>query len=51
MLVRHSEVGTNEMPHLQLNVSLWQIHLRTWQVEAAKPLSASPRNAEAKTVI
>jgi hypothetical protein len=51
MLVLRGEVGTNEMPYLQLGVSFWQVHLRGRQVEAAWSFSASPKNVEAKTAI
>jgi hypothetical protein len=51
MLGCRGEVGTNEMPYLQLGVSFWQVHLRRRQVEAAWSFSASPKNMETKTAI
>jgi hypothetical protein len=45
MLGCRGEVGTNEMPYLQLGVSFWQVHLRRQQVEAAWSFSASPKKS------
>jgi hypothetical protein len=43
-----SEVGTNEMPYLQLGFSFGSGHLHERQVEAAKSSFASPKKQRAK---